>query len=391
MRALNICFFTQQYGCLWSGVGTYATNLINALSARGHQITVVTAEDKRRDTGHVPRNVGLVTVPVSSWDPSAGHWFSLARGYARMAKAFARSRRFDIFHFTDAREALFFSCPEIPAVGTMNDYYFIDVPANPLAFRKFYKDWVKRYLYYQAVHAVEPKALRKLSAVISNSQFLKEELMEKYRISGESMYVVYLGVVRDNIRQVACLDKMEGNPSILFVGANFQRKGLPVLIKAAAMLKPRYPSVKVYVVGKDANEPGMRKMCRDAGLEENFCFLGWLENKKVRELYGKLDMFVMPSLIEGFGLTFLEAMNAGIPVIGGDVGGTKELIRDGITGFLIPPGDCQRLCRNIILLQENPGLKQGIVARAYALAGDFSIDKMADNTLAVYDKVISRE
>ena len=387
MGNLRICILTQQYDYFWSGVGTYATYLVDRLAEKGHRVIVVTHQEPMRAARARHKNIQLITVKKSRYDPSVGQWFTLSLKYARLLRAHPALKECDLYHFTDAREALFMPPLTAPAVGTMNDYYCAVASKNPLSFRKSYKDWIPRYCYYQAVRSLEPKALRKLSAVICNSHFVKETVRVRYRIPEDKLHVVYYGIKETVAAAHTSAQRLEGYPALLFVGANFQRKGLPAVIKALSLLTHKYPQARLYVVGHDANAPQMQKLCAAYGVVNSVRFLGWVSNQEVLQLYRKATFFVMPSLIEGFGFTFLEAMSAGIPVIAGNAGGTKELITDGVNGVLVSPNNPGQLFERIALLLEDGPLREKMVRNAHATLKGYTWDESVDNTLKVYETI----
>ena len=100
------------------------------------------------------------------------------------------------------------------------------------------------------------------------------------------------------------------------------------------------------------------------------------------------DLFVMPSLVEGFGIVFLEAMLAGIPVIGGKVGGTVELIRDGENGFTVAPGDIEDLARKIVYLATDGKIREKFLAAGLETAKEYTIARMVDFTVDLYNKLV---
>jgi glycosyltransferase involved in cell wall biosynthesis len=108
------------------------------------------------------------------------------------------------------------------------------------------------------------------------------------------------------------------------------------------------------------------------------------------EFYRAARFLVLPSVcLEMCPLSVLEAMALGIPVIGADIGGIPELVKDGVTGFLFPPGDAEQLADRMRRLWDDPGLcrSMGAAARAKALR-DHGTETFGDRLLAVYNKVV---
>ncbi len=386
MKPLRLCLFTQQYGHLWSGLGTYATHLIHGLADAGHEVTVVCPEEANRD---IHPKIRVVTVPKNRFDPSHGQWFSLSYKFSKILSKLLRQGNFQLVHFTDAREALFCPKTKTPTVGTANDCYFAEAPVSPFFYRHYYQDWLRRFLYYQTVRKLEPRAFNKLKGVIATSRYVKESLIRSYGLSAASFEVIYYAVRQDlSDRRVQPPVQSPEEIRMLFVGSNFQRKGLPTLIRALPQVLVRIPSAKLYVIGKDPNQAAMQQLCKRMKVENHVRFLGGLPHPEVLKHFNQADIFVMPSLIEGFGIVFLEAMAAGVPAIGSSLGGTRELITDGINGFLVKPLDVQNLAQKICMLLENKPLREQIVTQGYQTIRHFTLKQMVERTTAYYEKVI---
>lgn len=378
---MKVCIFTQQFGTRWSGVGTYATNLAAGLIKRGVDVTVVCPTGMHSEVD----GAKILEVAIKGWEHKVNYWLPLAWRFALLLRTIPRGERFDAAHFTDAREALFASKYILPLVGTVNDYYPAACPLNPIALKQFYNDWQARWLYWRAVRALEPLAYKKLDGVAANTKFVAEIISKTYRIERERIEVINYGVDEIGVDAPIVLD---GSPSVLFVGANFQRKGLPDLIRAAASAKSSLPGIMLHVIGDDAKADAMKSLAAGLGVAPNVKFLGGRPNEEVRRM--KPDIFAMPSLIEGFGIVFLEAMLAGAPVIGGRTGGTVELIEDGVNGFTVAPGDVDDLSRKIILLAGDEKLREKIIAAGKETARQYTIGKMVDKTLDLYRKAVAR-
>ena len=376
---VKICVITSQYGNFWSGLGTYATNLVNGLADAGHEVSVICPSVERTHPAVTFLDSSAITAA-----PTMSNWIQLARQTGKLVQHYHASLDFDVIHFADAREALFCQSRSALVVGTMNDYYFAEAPGNPLYYRKYYSDWILRWLFYNVSRLVEKRALRKLPLVIANTDYVRNSVVNNYGVASDKACTVYYGLGKPPQNSVPGVDKLPGSPALLFVGSNFQRKGLPCVIRALARVVRHYPDCMLHVVGKDAKQAAMQTLANALGLNSNVIFHGGKDNLEVQQLYGKADVFVMPSLIEGFGLVFLEAMAAAVPVIGGQCGGTPELITNGKNGFVVPPDDHETLALRIIELVEHPALRQQMVLagkESYAL---YSIDTMINQTVELY-------
>ena len=129
------------------------------------------------------------------------------------------------------------------------------------------------------------------------------------------------------------------------VGTFKRQKGHDVLINALGPVVAEHPELHVLLVGEGELEPAVRDAVAAAGLTSRVHFLG--SRRDVEALLAASDSFVLPSLWEGLPVALVEAMAAGIPVIATEVSGTSQVMIDGTTGWLVPPGDASALTRAI--------------------------------------------
>lgn len=231
----------------------------------------------------------------------------------------------------------------------------------------------------------ERKALRKLAGLTANSNATAETISKAYDIPPEKIQTIYLGLdidskpVDDQLEKERC-----HQPIMLLVGGNVQRKGLHVILKIMPALIKEIPGLTLQVIGKNQNIGRMKKIAEKLGVLDCVEFIGWISPEKIKTYYRKASVFVMPSLMEGFGLVFLEAMAQGLPVIGGNVGGTLELIKDGENGFLVNPDDVNTLKEKIREYLINLDLRKRIIKNGYSTVRKYPAQKMVDNTINLY-------
>ncbi len=164
-------------------------------------------------------------------------------------------------------------------------------------------------------------------------------------------------------------------------------KGIDTLIDAFASLKNCWPRLKLCLVGDETPGSGYREKLQGRinllGLKDRVFLTGYLED--AGRLSGAFDIQVVPSAAEPFGLVTLEAMNAGVPVVVTDSGGSPEIVRDGVDGFLFGPGDAAALARKLESLLESPGLRVEMGRRGrQRIKSTFSRQDMLTRTEAVY-------
>jgi phosphatidylinositol alpha-1,6-mannosyltransferase len=153
---------------------------------------------------------------------------------------------------------------------------------------------------------------------------------------------------------------------ILSVGrweASERYKGMDTLIKAMPRLLLRWPEVQLVLVGEGGDRDWLVNIARDSGVQKRVHFLSGLSYGELSACYAAAEVFALPSRGEGFGFVYLEAMARGKPVIGGAHGGAPEVVRDGVTGYLVQHGDTEQLVTSIDTLLSNPELGKKLGAQ----------------------------
>jgi len=346
----------------------------------GHQITVVVPEGEGIE---IP-DLRIHTVSHSRFDPTPGGWLSLGTSFAKILSN--EAMEYDIAHFTDAREAWYVHHSPIPVTGMINDSYALDWLDVNFS-RNIFADRYMRGFYYWLLRAVERHTYCRLDAVVVNGKYVGRKVINNYRIDPEKVRLIYIGL--PDQPPVAPIP-LTGSPSILFVGSNFQRKGLPVLLKATAQLLPQFPYVRVHVVGKDRNQPHLVTQARKLGIAGAVEFHGLQPNDRVRGMMIGADVFALPSFTEGFGLVYLEAMRAGTPVIATSIGGAKEVFVDGKEALFVDPGDEKGLAMAIEKITSSPNTAYRLYKWGQAAAKRFTVDAMGRATEELFLEALKK-
>jgi glycosyltransferase involved in cell wall biosynthesis len=177
-------------------------------------------------------------------------------------------------------------------------------------------------------------------------------LVDFYGVEPHKVMTVGAGV---NFDSVYDRPKVYDGRTIIFVGKDFVRKGGPCLLQAFDLVRNRLPGARLIVVGP-----------RESYERDGVQFLGRIgDRKRLRQLYAEATLFAMPSLFEPWGNVFTEAMAHGLPCIGTSAGGIPDIIVDGETGYLVPPGEPEVLAERILRLLLDPDLAQQMGERGY--------------------------
>jgi len=286
--------------------------------------------------------------------------------------------KFNIYHAT-GNLLPFFST--IPSILTVHDLVPVDYPRYVPA---------ETFLYYKLFLA---RSIHKAQRIIAVSHKVKEDIVRRFNIPESGIQVIYHGVeaqfkkVVDEQQLTAVIQKYSlPGRFLLFVGNLEPKKNLVRLIEAFIYLKKQFNiEHKLVIVGKRGwKYENIIRERKGEDMEGHILFTGYVERKDLPAIYSLCDLFVFPSLYEGFGLPVLEAMACGAPVLVSDQGALPE-----ITGHIYPRAnafDVKDIAAKIYLLLKDQGVRAQNIAHGTDRAKYFSWEKTARETLDVYDR-----
>ncbi|OGX27299.1 MAG: hypothetical protein A2705_02255 [Omnitrophica WOR_2 bacterium RIFCSPHIGHO2_01_FULL_52_10] len=165
---------------------------------------------------------------------------------------------------------------------------------------------------------------------------------------------------------------------LLFVGRLSEEKGIEYLIKAMPEILGRFPAAKLLIVGSGPLENQLRVLVENTGIAANVVFVGPVAHLSLADYYATADVLIGPSVREGFGLVFVEAMACGCPVIASDLPGIADIIVEGKTGFCVRSLDSQAIAGKTIEVLQDQSLREQVKSQARAyVAARFSAQRAA--------------
>jgi glycosyltransferase involved in cell wall biosynthesis len=170
----------------------------------------------------------------------------------------------------------------------------------------------------------------------------------------------------------------------LFAGRLAREKGIETLAAAFRIVAGRIPDARLVVAGDGPKAEALRRAAEAGGWRNRLDFLGMVPRREARAAMRSADVFVLPSDFESFSYTLLEAMACGLPCVASDVGGNRDLVESGRTGWLVPRGDPQYLAEKLIRLAENAGERVGFGTEGAVRAREYTLDRMMAGTRTVY-------
>jgi len=219
------------------------------------------------------------------------------------------------------------------------------------------------------------------------SQGTKEELVSM-GVNTEKVFVVYNGVDLDFYDKISVQEK--NVPTVCYVGHLEERKNVLDLINAFSMVLKVVPDANLVVAGSGILREKAIGLVKALGMTRNVSFKGQLGFEEAATVIKSSDVLVLPSLIEGFGLVLAEANACRKPVIAYNVPNVREVVRDGINGFLVQPKNVKMLSERIIRILKDENLQKQLGENGRKIVEEnFTWDKASENILKVYHHVLA--
>lgn len=248
------------------------------------------------------------------------------------------------------------------------------------------------------LNAVVKLIMRKADGVLTNSRFTKR-LVEEYGVDPRRIGIVNPGV--ESAYEKGPADEalirahgLEGKYVILSVGRLVTRKGHDRVIQSLPDVLKRIPNAVYVIVGDGPDRERLAQLARTTGVADAVVFAGSVQgSERVNGYYRLADQFIMVSRelekgdAEGFGIVYLEAASAGVPVIAGRSGGASEAVLDGVTGLLVDPESVGEIAGSIVRLAKDAILRERLARAGYKRAKtEFQHDVLAEG----FDRYVVR-
>lgn len=262
----------------------------------------------------------------------------------------------------------------MPLAVTIHDVSFC---AHPEWFRpreRVRRRWLTRY------------AARRAAVVFTDSQFSKNEIVERLGVDAAKVAVVSPGIAR----QAQPSGAGAREKIVLFVGSLFNRRRLPDLIAAFAEAAADLSGARLVIVGDDRTYPpqDLAAVAARHGIRDRVVLKRYVNDDELAELYRRASAFAFLSEYEGFGMTPLEALSAGVPSVVLDTAVAREVYGDAV--LFAKAGDIAGTARQLRWLLTDPAAARPLLERAAALLSRYSWDAAADATLAHLERIAAR-
>lgn len=218
--------------------------------------------------------------------------------------------------------------------------------------------------------------------ILSVSNYVRNNLIRDYRISPHRIEILPNGVNTRIFHPVP--GHARDRNMVLYVGRIYKGKGLEFLIDAMEQVVAKYPEVRLVVAGDGGYLKSIEAYIHNKTVRNHIEFLGWQDTGALNRLYNEAAVCVMPSIVEGFGLTILEAMACGCPVIATDSGGAVDIIRNGENGVLVTYGGRDKLDGSIIQLMTDAETRNQIIENGLKTVRSFTWEAIAHKIYGYY-------
>jgi glycosyltransferase involved in cell wall biosynthesis len=346
------------------------------MGAAGYEVTL----GSLRERGPLLEKLRDAPVVVKEFHPRGG--IDSPQGIYQILRLswFLRRGRFNVVHTHD----LWSNLVGVPAARLAG------VPAIVSSQRD-----LSQFDWYQGNRRVWLRRIQNLSnVVLANATQVRDTLIAEVRFAPEKLRVIRNGVDIKRFqvsseREVLFPDVENGKLIVLLGNMRSDVKGHPWLIAAAPAVLREFPSTRFVLVGDGEARESFANQVAELGLSRNFLFLG--RRSDIPQILASCDIAVLPSRSEGLPNAVLEYMAAGLPVVVSRVGGSEELVEDGVTGLLVSAEDSAALSAAFLRYLRNPEeAKQMAQSGREFVTRNFSFDRLVREVDELYTALLAK-
>jgi phosphoheptose isomerase len=384
------------------GQNVYVGQLARHLGALGYEVDVLTRRDSPLlpETAEWANGVRIVHIPAGPTEfvrkeDLLPHMDEFAANTLR----WCRRRRYELLHANFWMSGLVAS--EVKrALGTPFVVTFHALGRVRRAFQRTADQFPDQRF------EIEDRIVMDADHVIAECPQEQEDLIRHYNADPSKVTIIPGGFDPGEMWPISkplariSLGLLPDEPVILQLGRMVPRKGVDTAIRGFARLRRDYGvSARLLVVGGDSDVPDpivtpeigrLQAIAADEAVGDHVTFVGRRGREALKYYYGAADLFVTTPWYEPFGITPVEAMACGTPVIGANVGGIKFTVRDGETGYLVPPDDPGAIGERLAHLFEHPRLLSAFRRQAIKRANDlFTWERVAHGVAGLYEEVLA--
>jgi L-malate glycosyltransferase len=328
------------------------------------------------DTGIRARELREAGIPLVRFHVRSFASMSAARGLAEFAR-YVSQHRIDLTHAFDAPLTIFSTF-----AGRLSGRRAV------LSSQRCYRD-----LFSSGIQRALRVTDKLVDGVVVNCEAIRRHMTEDEGMAPERVHVCYNGidtqVFRPASREARAGSMDPGAVVIGTVAVLRPEKGLPTLMEAFARVRRQHANARLLVVGSGPLRQPLEDSARSLGVADSVSFEP--ATADVAAWLNRIDVFVLPSLSEALSNSLMEAMACGVAPVASSVGGNPELVRDGETGLLFPPGDAEALADRLGSLVADEALRSRFAAAAASfIANGMTVEKAATRMASIYSGFLER-
>lgn len=366
---MNILYISNHLNI--GGITSYLLSLATGMKHKGHDVYIASSGGRLLPE-FIEKGIIYVPIPIRTKQETSP---AIIASMFKLS-ALIKKRKIDFVH-SNSRTTQVLGCLlnrfwGVPHISTCHGFF------KRRFFRKVFPCWGQK--------------------VIAISEPVKEHLIKDFKVDEKNIVLIHNGIDVDKSRILACpvgrqnpesrmeIKKSLGlgeGPVVGIVARLSDVKGHTYLIEAMSNVLEKIPDAQLLIVGEGKMKEDLVKLVKSLEIEKNVFFIAEVNDTK--DVLSVMDLFVMPSLKEGLGLSLMEAMAFGLCVIGTEVGGIKSLIQDGYSGLLARPKDSEQLSRAILGLLQDEQKRKSLGKNAQTfIYRNFPLEEMIQKTEEVY-------
>jgi glycosyltransferase involved in cell wall biosynthesis len=352
-----------------SGTGRYVERLLHYLQTLDHENEYFVLIRPGYFDKWNPKNKNFTKVKC----PHKEFTFSEQLGLMRQI----RNLKLDLIHFPMVQQPVFYKGKTVTTMNDLTTLRFRNPSKNYLIFT------IKRWVYWWVNKVVTGKS----NALITFTKFVAQDVANFAHVGKDKITVINLAA-EELTGEAEPIAKLSGRDFIMFTGRPLPHKNLYRLIEAFANLSEKHPDLILAIIGKkDASFDSYISFMEKLGVSNSVVFTDYVPDGQLKWALGHTKAYIFPSLSEGFGLPGLEAMHYGAPVVSSSATCLPEVYENAAHYF--DPTDVNDITSKINDVLSNEKLRKDLIKKGKIQVNKYSWKDMAEQTLAVYKKVLS--
>lgn len=241
------------------------------------------------------------------------------------------------------------------------------------------------------VFSIEKEGVRRSDKIIAVSNFTKDKIIKSYGVDNNKVDIIYNAIYKDEFANNKDLKKCFNfgkNKIVLFLGRLTLHKGPDYFLCAAKKVLEKNKNVTFVISGSGDMDHQIIEQSADLGIADKVLFTGFLRGEQLKKIYEMASLYVMPSVSEPFGITTLEAMASGTPVLISKQSGVSEILNHCLR---VDFWDVDEMANKILSIIDNDELEECLSCNGLSEINKFTWDKVAEGIIDVYEQLIRKK